>query len=231
MVDMGQYVIYAGAEGLVAAAGTDVQIITEGLISPDQWQSTYYPNTINATLWKGRYLGFYNTGSGFGGFIFDPRGGKNALTELTASALIRGTFTDPDDGNAYLIIANQIKKFQGGTTDQTYTWKSKDFVPPKPTSMGFAKVDAEAFPVTVKVYGDGTLFYTGTIALSGTQHSVSGSYVNAAGSTVSISSTNIPEPILRLPPRVFKDFAIEVSSAKVVNEVCIAESIDEIRGI
>ena len=231
MVDMGQYVIYAGAEGLVAAAGTDVQIITEGLISPDQWQSTYYPSTINATLWKGRYLGFYNTGSGFGGFIFDPRGGKNALTELTASALIRGTFTDPDDGNAYLIIANQIKKFQGGTTDQTYTWKSKDFVPPKPTSMGFVKVDAEAFPVTVKVYGDGALFYTGTIALAGTQHSVSGSYVNAAGSTVSISSTNIPEPVLRLPPRVFKDFAIEVSSAKVVNEVCIAESIDELRGI
>ena len=231
MVDMGQYVIYAGAEGLVAAAGTDVQIITEGLISPDQWQSTYYPSTINATLWKGRYLGFYNTGSGFGGFIFDPRGGKNALTELTASALIRGTFTDPDDGNAYLIIANQIKKFQGGTTDQTYTWKSKDFVPPKPTSMGFVKVDAEAFPVTVKVYGDGTLFYTGTIALSGTQHSVSGSYINAAGSSVSISSTNIPEPVLRLPPRVFKDFAIEVSSAKVINEICIAESIDELRGI
>jgi len=231
MVDMGQYVIYAGAEGLVAAAGTDVQIITEGLISPDQWQSTYYPSTINATLWKGRYLGFYNTGSGFGGFIFDPRGGKNALTELTASALIRGTFTDPDDGNAYLIIANEIKKFQGGTTDQTYTWKSKDFVPLKPTSMGFVKVDAEAFPVTVKVYGDGALFYTGTIALAGTQHSVSGSYVNAAGSTVSISSTNIPEPVLRLPPRVFKDFAIEVSSAKVVNEVCIAESIDELRGI
>ncbi len=231
MVDMGQYVIYAGAEGLVAAAGTDVQIITEGLISPDQWQSTYYPSTINATLWKGRYLGFYNTGSGFGGFIFDPRGGKNALTGLTASALIRGAFTDPDDGNAYLIIANQIKKFQGGTTDQTYTWKSKDFVPPKPTSMGFVKVDAEAFPVTVKVYGDGTLFYTGTVAISGTQHSVSGSYVNAAGSSVTISSTNIPEPVLRLPPRVFKDFAIEVSSAKIVNEVCIAQSIDELRGI
>ena len=231
MVDMGPYVIYAGPEGLVAAAGTDVQIITEGLINPDQWQAQYYPSTINATLWKGRYLGFYNTGSGFGGFIFDPRGSEKALTTLTASALIRGTFTDPDDGNAYLIIANQIKKFQGGTTNQTYTWKSKDFVPPKPTSMGFVKVDAEAFPVTVKVYGDGTLFYTGTIALSGTQHSVSGSYINAAGSSVSISSTNIPEPVLRLPPRVFKDFAIEVSSAKVINEICIAESIDELRGI
>jgi hypothetical protein len=231
IVDMGAVVMYAGPDGLVAAAGTEVQVVTEGLITPDQWQSTYYPSTINATLWKGRYLGFYNTGSGFGGFIFDPRGGAKAFTTLTASALIRGTFTDPDDGNAYLIIGNQIKQFQGGSTAQTYTWKSKDFVTPKPTSMGFVKVDAEAFPVTVKVYGDGVLFYTGTIALSGTQHSVSGSYVNAAGGSVSISSTNISEPILRLPPRVFKEFAVEVSSTKVVNEIAIAESIDELRGI
>jgi hypothetical protein len=231
LVDMGPYVIYAGPEGLVAVAGTDVQVITEGLITPDQWQDNYYPSTINATLWKGRYLAFYNTGSGYGGFIFDPRGGKNALTTLSASALVRGTFTDPDDGNAYLIIGNQIKQFQGGSTAQTYTWKSKEFVPPKPTSMGFLKVNAEAFPATIKVYGDGVLFYTGTIALSGTQHSVSGSYVNAAGSSVNISSTNISEPVLRLPPRIFTtDYAVEVSSTKVINEIAIAESIDEIRG-
>jgi hypothetical protein len=82
IVDMGPYVIYAGPDGLVAAAGTDVQIITEGLITPDQWQSTYYPSTINATLWKGRYLAFYNTGSGYGGFIFDPRVRKESLSLL-----------------------------------------------------------------------------------------------------------------------------------------------------
>jgi len=224
MVDMGQYVIYAGAEGLVAAAGTDVQIITEGLITPDQWQAQYYPTTINATLWKGRYLGFYNTGSGFGGFIFDPRGSEKALTTLTASALIRGTFTDPDDGNSYLIIANQIKKFQGGSTNQTYTWKSKDFVPPKPTSMGFLKVDAEAFPVTLKVYGDGVVIYHAVIAAAGSAFTVT-------GTTPSFSAVTIQEPVVRLPASMHKDFAIEVSSAKVVNEVCIAESIDELRGI
>ena len=96
--------------------------------------------------------------------------------------------------------------------------------------MSFVKVDAEAFPVTVKVYGDGTLFYTGTITLSGTQHSVSGSYVNAAGSSVTINSTNISEPVLRLPPQIFTTFSIEVSSTKVVNEIAIAESMDELRG-
>ena len=224
LVDMGPYVIYAGPEGLVAVAGTDVQVITEGLITPDQWQDNYYPSTINATLWKGRYLAFYNTGSGYGGFIFDPRGGKNALTTLSASALVRGTFTDPDDGNAYLIIGNQIKQFQGGSTAQTYTWKSKEFVPPKPTSMGFLKVNAEAYPVTVKVYGDGSVIYHAVIATSGSAYSVT-------GTTPSFNAVNIQEPVVRLPASVHTDFAIEVSSTKVVNEVCIAESIDELRGI
>lgn len=224
IVDLGTVVLYAGPDGLVAAAGSDVQIITEGLITPDQWQSQYYPSTINATLWKGRYLGFYNTGSGFGGFIFDPRGGAKVFTTLTASALVRGTFTDPDDGNAYLIIANQIKKFQGGTTDQTYTWKSKDFVPPKPTSMGFLKVDAEAFPVTLKVYGDGTVIYHAVIAAAGSAYTVT-------GTTPSFSAVTIQEPVVRLPASMKKEFAVEVSSTKVVNEVCIAESIDELRGI
>jgi len=224
MVDMGTVVVYAGPDGLVAAAGTDVRVITEGVITPDQWQAQYYPSTINATLWKGRYLGFYSTGSGFGGFIFDPRAETKGFTTLTASALVRGTFTDPDDGNAYLIIANQIKKFQGGSTDQTYTWKSKDFVPPKPTSMGFLKVDAEAFPVTVKVYGDGSVIYHAVIAAAGSAFTVT-------GTTPSFSAVTIQEPVVRLPASMNKDFAVEVSSAKVVNEVCIAESIDELRGI
>ena len=70
-----------------------------------------------------------------------------------------GGYTDPDDNELYIIIDNAIKKFQGGATYQTFTWRSKEFVPPKPTSMGFLKVDAEAWPVVVKVYGDGTLFY------------------------------------------------------------------------
>ena len=224
IVDMGTVVVYAGPDGLVAAAGADVRVITEGVITPDQWQAQYYPSTINATLWKGRYLGFYNTGSGFGGFIFDPRAETKGFTTLTASALVRGTFTDPDDGNAYLIIANQIKKFQGGTTDQTYTWKSKDFVPPKPTSMGFLKVDAEAFPVTVKLYGDGSVIYHSVIAAAGSAFTVT-------GTTPTFSAVTIQEPVVRLPATVCKDFAVEVSSAKIVNEVCIAESIDELRGI
>ena len=224
MVDMGPYVIYAGPDGLIAAQGTDIQILTESQITPTQWQDSYYPSTITGFLWEGRYVGFYSTGSGFGGFIYDPRAGANSLVNLDASALIRGGFTDPDDSQLYLIIANQIKKFQASGTSLTYNWKSKEFVPPKPTSMGFAKVEAETYPVRIKVYGDGSVIYNAVIATSGNAFSVT-------GTTPNFSTTSITEPIVRLPASVHKTFAIEVESATVVNEICIGESIDELREI
>lgn len=226
LVDMGDMVMYAGADGLVAAAGTDVQVITEGIISPQQWRTDYYPTALKGFRWEGKYVGLYTSGSNYGGFIFDPRGGKNTLALLTqtSSTDAAGGFTDPDDNELYLIIDNTIKKFQGGTTYQTFTWKSKEFVPPKPTSMGFLKVDAEAWPVTVKVYGDGSLFYHATISTSGNAYAVT-------GSTPSFSAADIPEPVVRLPATVANSFSIQIEAAKVVNEVCIAESIDEIRGV
>ena len=224
LVDMGAFVLYAGPEGLVAAAGTDVNVITEGLISPDQWQSSYYPSTIKGFLWKGRYVGFYHTGSAYGGFIFDPRRAENNFTTLSESNAVPGGFTDPDDNELYIIIDDDIKKFQGSATNETFTWKSKEFVAPKPTSMSFAKVEAEAYPVTLKVYGDGSVIYNATISTSGSVYSVT-------GTTPSFSATTINEPVVRLPASVHKTFAIEVSSAKIVNEICIAESMDELRAI
>lgn len=224
LVDMGPYVLYAGPDGLVAAAGTDVRIITEGLISPSQWQEDYYPSTLKGFLWKGRYVGYYYTGSEYKGFIFDPRGGEATLTSLSFSTEVQGGFTDPDDNELYIIVDDDIKKFQGGSTNETFTWKSKEFVPPKPTSMGFAKVDAESYPVTIKVYGDGSVIYNATISTSGSVYSVT-------GTTPSFSATTIYEPIVRLPASVHRTYAIEVSSANTVNEICIGESIDELRAI
>lgn len=224
MVDMGETVIYAGPDGLIAVSGAQASNITEGLITPEQWQSNYYPSTITAFYWQGRYVGFYNTGSGFGGFIFDPRQGTNALVNLDAGALIRGGFTDPDDNELYLIIGNKIKKFQGSSNSLTYNWKSKDFPMARPTSMGFAKVDAEAYPVTLKVYGDGSVIYNATI-------STSGSIFSITGTTPSFSATAIPEPTVRLPASVHKTFAFEIETAKIVNEVCLGESIVELKEV
>ncbi len=225
IVDMGPFVIYASPDGLIAAEGTTVRNLTEGIITPSQWQANYYPATITGFLWEQRYVGFYNTGSGYGGFIFDPRvGDGTSFVDLDAGGLIRGGHTDPDDSQLYLIISNTIKKFQGSGTNLTFNWKSKEYVMPKPISMGFVKVEAESYPVRVKVYGDGSVIYNASIAASGSVFAVT-------GTTPSFSSTSIPEPILRLPASVHKTFAVEVEGATIVNEICVGESIDELRNI
>ena len=222
MVDMGEYIIYAGPDGLTTVQGATASVITEPLITPKQWQATYYPSTITSFKWQGRYVGFYSTGSGFGGFIFDPRSPESGLINLDAGALIRGGFTDPDDNELYLIIGNKIKKFQGSNTGLTFNWKSKEFYVPRPASFGFAKVDAEAYPVTLKVYGDGSVIYNATISTSGSAFSVT-------GTTPSFSATAITEPMVRLPASINTSFAIEIESAKIVNEVCIGENIAELK--
>lgn len=224
MVDMGEVVVFAGPDGLMAAAGVTVQNLTQGLITSEQWQANYYPSTITGFYWQGRYVGFFNTGSGFGGFVFDFRDETTALTNLDASALIRGGFTDPDDNELYLIIGNKIKKFQGSTNNLTYNWKSKEYVLPRHTSFGFAKVEAEEYPVTLKIYGDGSVIYNATISTSGSGFSVT-------GTSPSFSATAIPEPVVRLPASVHKTFAFEIESAKVVNEVCLGESIVELKEV
>jgi len=222
MVDMGEAVVFAGPDGLMAASGVTVRNLTETLVTAEQWQANYYPSTITGFYWQGRYVGFFNTGSGFGGFIFDFRNQTAALTNLDASALIRGGFTDPDDNELYIIVGNKIKKFQGSSTSLTYNWKSKEYAVARPTSMGFAKVDAESYPVTIKVYGDNSVIYHATIATSGSAFSVT-------GTTPSFSSAAITEPMVRLPASVHNTFAIEVITDKIVNEVCIGENIAELK--
>ena len=53
----------------------------------------------------GKYIGQYYTGSAYGAFMFDPRGGKNAFTTISSLATghAQGGFTDPDDNELYLI--------------------------------------------------------------------------------------------------------------------------------
>ena len=234
MVDMGDYVIYASPDGLVLVEGTSVGVITEPIIDPETWRANYYPDTIQGFLHEGKYIGYFNSGGNRGGFIFDPRGGKNAFTNLTATSttIPTGGYTDPDNNELYVIVDNgsttNIERYQNGSNNQTLTFKTKEIVLPKLTSMAFVKVEAESFAspgITVKVFGDGTEIYDATITTSGSVFSVTGA------APTSFSATSISEPILRLPASKHKTFAVEVSGAQVVNEIAIAESMEELRSI
>ena len=90
--------------------------------------------------------------------------------------------------------------------------------------MGFLKVNAESYPVRLKVYGDGSVIYNAVISTSGSIYAVT-------GTTPSFSAAAITEPLVRLPASVHTSFAVEIECATTVNEVCIGESIDELRQI
>jgi len=162
IADMGEYVLYAGANGLIMASGQGIQNVTEMVMSKEGWD-WYNPSSIHGYLYDGRYVGFYDKGGGTtGGFIFDPRGGKNSWVDMDFYA--HAGYYDPATGYLYLLISGSMYRFDGDPlTPRTVTWKSKQFHSPAAMCPAVAQVNAEAYPVTFKFYADGALKHTQTV--------------------------------------------------------------------
>ncbi len=204
LVDMGEYAIYSSPDGLVLASNSGIQLITEQILTRDQWQTEYYPSNVEAYEYEGKYIAFTYDGSNNStkkGFIFDPRGGKNAFVNLDFYAT--AGFNDRENDELYLVIDGTLKKFARGTTKRSYLWKSKEFFSNRPLSPGIAKVDAEAYnALTFKLFADGSLKHTQTVANS--------------------------DPF-RLPGGYRgKVFEIQLEGTDIINEVCVYESPQEI---
>jgi hypothetical protein len=200
---MGEYVLYASPDGIAMANESGINVITEGLLSRDQWQELV-PSTIVAFSWEGHYIGFYNDGSESKGFIFDPRGGKNSYVKLDFHAT--AGYNDLENDTLYLVIGTDIVKFAGGSTNQTFTWRSKKFYGSRPGNPGVAKVECDAYTPnpTFKLYADGDLKHTQTL-----------------------TSSNL----FRLPAGYkANEFEVEVSGSVPINEICVYESPEEIDG-
>jgi len=203
LVDMGEYAIYASPDGLVVASNSGVSLITQQIFTRDQWQD-YYPSNIEAYEYEGKYLGFTWDGSNSNtkkGFIFDPRGQKNAFVNLDFYAT--AGFNDRESDELYLVIGGTLKKFARSSSARTYTWKSKEFYSNLPISPGVAKVSAESYSsLTFKLYADGSLKHTQTV-----------------------TSNNL----FRLPGGYkAKSFYIILEGTDPINEICVYESPREI---
>jgi hypothetical protein len=226
IVDMGEYILYAGTEGLVAISGNETRIVTKGIISPKQWNADFNPTTLRAFRYEDTYIAFNTTGTDYTGWVFDSQSESANVTTLTLAADVRGGYIDQKNGDLYLIIADTLVKWRGhASTLRTLTYKTNKFVTPTPTSMAWVSVDADTYPVTIKVYGDGTLIAHYVLSLSGA--------VFTQTTTVpgSISDATLTEPVMRLPATVAQEWEVEISGATIINEVCIAQSIDELRAV
>lgn len=221
VVDMGDYLLYAGPDGLVAVSGGQGEVVTNGLISVKQWNDDFNPTTYRAFRHENTYVAFWSGG----GFVYDPRAGEAALSTLDYTGDVRGGYMNPKDGELYVIVGNKIQKYRGGSTNKTLKWKSKQYVTPKPVSMGWVSVHAQDYPVTVRVWADGTKVAEYSISYANDVYTQTVTVPSGA------STGTLREPIMRLPAVVGQVWEVEVEGAVEIDEVCLAQSMDEIAAL
>ena len=165
IVDVGHGVCWASNNGLCYMGQSGPRVLTKGIMRPKQWQALV-PSTIIGARYTSPdgqgdyYFGFYNDGSRKG-FMIDPADPRGIIF-LEQGAY--GVFQDTVSGNLYIADSSfAIRKWDAGSA-LTVTHKTGEVRHPYETNAGWGMVIAESYPVTFKVWGDGVLRHTQTVA-------------------------------------------------------------------
>lgn len=153
-------VVFASPDGLFYMGTAGPKNLTEGILSREEWLS-YAPSTIRAWESDGRYYAFYDNGTKAGLIFTFGEMASFVKTSQYAFAGYQEKLTD----NLFLAQAsNALVKWNGSGTALTGTWKSKEHRFPFGVNLGAARVWSTVYPCTFKVYMDGSLFHTATVA-------------------------------------------------------------------
>jgi len=151
LVDMGGWAIYNSPEGLVGVDGQSFTLLTEQLVDNNSWPVNSGYSSPKAGNSEGRYVLFWDLGVyGNGSYIFDPKAGVNALT--TSDFWSDVAYHNDEENTLYVESSTgYLAKYDWGTTNMTYTWKSKVYSTPGATNFAYLEVIAQSYPVTVKL--------------------------------------------------------------------------------
>jgi hypothetical protein len=159
IVSFNGVVVYASPDGLIALQPGGSKILTDTIYDRVQWQD-FRPESIHAYQTDLKYVGFYDTGTTQGGFIYDFKSGQFVTHNIYATA----GYTDIQSDKLFLAFSNKALKIWNAGSALSYTWKSKKFSLAYPMSFNCAQVEAESYSFTAKFYADGTLIHTQTVA-------------------------------------------------------------------
>lgn len=129
-----QGVLYASPNGLVLFNESGAKVVTDPLISRDEWVQQFTPSSIKATQRGLEYIAFRD---GTNGFEFSPSEPLGALSTFDRFGGIEDIFTDRYDGKVY-VVANDTA-YEWDNPDNTavyFTWMSKEFDFPRPVNFG-----------------------------------------------------------------------------------------------
>lgn len=152
-------VIWASEDGLCSYGIDGPRLITAGLMTREDWQALD-PSSIVGCQYEGLYFGSYDDGSGRKGFVISPSNPTGIYFLDDGYSVMR--FDELRD-QLYVLSGSNVQKWDAGSA-MTHTFKSKLFRLQGPASFCWGQVNADAFPVTLKVYADGVLKHTETVA-------------------------------------------------------------------
>lgn len=145
----GGAVFYASPDGLVILSPGGSRIITDSYFDRAQWQALK-PDSIHGYIHENKYIAFYDTGAAQGGFVFDLAANQLAMHDSYATA----GYVDLVNDTLFLSTADKEMHRWGVGAPKSYVWRSKIFGMPYETGFSCAQVEAEAYPVTFKVFVD-----------------------------------------------------------------------------
>lgn len=146
---------YASPDGLVRLAPGGSGVVSEGTFNQKQWQELN-PSSMRAFQHEMQIILFYEKPTGQrGALVYDLRTQNFFFTSLWGAAGYRDIFTDqlyvrPTPGTSV------VKTFGGGTSLE-YKYVSKLMTMPQVTCFSCAQVEAEAYPVLLRIDVDGNV--------------------------------------------------------------------------
>lgn len=147
VIDLGYSVAYPSHDGLVMAGSTGMQVITEQLMTRNDWMKTG-PSNIVGGQFNGRYFASYEyiepSGTAFSGtLIFDTTGSVPFIIRSNHKA--DAFFHELQTGALYFLVGREIYEWDAlGQVNETMSWRSKQFVLPTPTNFGAILIEGSS---------------------------------------------------------------------------------------
>lgn len=167
---VGGNVVYAGSTGLVLISSDAPQIFSDKLYTLEQYKDLHFENCISAGEYDGKYFAVFEDKV----MLFDFADGNIVHTILDEDAFTAGTYSWND--GSWLNYENNFAATNApygetmimqdfSANDLTATWRSKDFVSPRPIAFTSARVrfeDADK-SVTMKLFAEDEEVFSGVV--------------------------------------------------------------------
>ena len=128
---------YPSINGLALLNSSGVQIVTQDIVTKEEWAS-YNPASLFAASLGLQYLAFNSTNFGL---VFNPTEPMTKLVELDRFTQVNGLETDRYTGNINMILSDRVYDWDPENVERLWwRWRSKEFQLPKQVNFGAVKI-------------------------------------------------------------------------------------------